>query len=97
MSSFRMSPVACLLILTASLAWHWLARPHQLFDWDVRLIQVMVCLAVLVVGITLVASLLKHCRGRQMTLEEARLLLQDTFWHETRGELRWFARWLDCS
>jgi hypothetical protein len=80
--------------LAAQLAWLWLAQPRELFDWDPRVVQAAIYSTTLVGGMTLVATLLKHFRRRQMTSEEAALLLQDTFWNETRGELRWFARWL---
>jgi hypothetical protein len=42
----------------------------------------------------LVASLLALWRYRQMTPQEAALLLEDLVWEDTRGEQRRIARWL---
>jgi len=80
--------------LAAQLAWHWLAQQRALLEWDGRIVRATVCLFALVTGLTVAAAVLHHVRRRRMTLEEATLLLQDTFWNETRGEQRWLARWL---
>jgi hypothetical protein len=46
------------------------------------------------VGLLLAAAVLGYLHQRDMTRQEARLFLQDVFWHETRREQRRLNRWL---
>jgi hypothetical protein len=80
--------------LAAQLLWPWLARPRELLEWDWRIVRGIVCLVIFVSILTVAAGFLHHWRCRRMTAEEATLLLYDTFWKETRGDQRWYARWL---
>jgi hypothetical protein len=54
-----------------------------------------ICLAWFIgIAFFLAVGYLDLVHRRQMTVEEARLLLQDTLWQETRGEQRNINRWL---
>jgi hypothetical protein len=88
-------------VLLGQVAWHFLARArdvlarayevHEWQPWTARLVMLAV---VLIGGLVLTAAVLRYVRRWRMTHEEARLILQDVLWNETRGEQRWFARWL---
>jgi len=80
--------------VAAQMVWHWLAQPRDVLDWNFRTVQWSVFVLVLVPALTVAASVLRFFRRRAMVPEEAMLMLQDTLWNETRGEQRWFARWL---
>jgi hypothetical protein len=80
--------------ILAQLVWTWLNYPRVLLGWDWRVARAAVCLLGLIACLWVTNHVLDYARRRRMTLAEARLLLQDTLWNETRGEQRWFARWL---
>ena len=80
--------------LAAQLVWIVASRPLGLLDWDPWVVRLAVLVVLLVPASVVGAALLGYWRRRRMTLDEATLLLQDTLWRETRGEQRWFTRWL---
>jgi hypothetical protein len=80
--------------LLGQLAWNTLAHPRDVLEWDPWIGRLAVILVTLVLAVTLTAALLRTWRRRQMVPDEARLLLQDALWNETRGEQRWLTRWL---
>jgi hypothetical protein len=80
--------------LAAQVAWLWLARPRDVLEWDAWLARLTVLLVVMIGGLVAAAAVLRHLRRHRMTLDEATLVLQDTLWNETRGEQRWYTRWL---
>jgi hypothetical protein len=88
-------------VLLGQVAWHFLARArdvlareynvHEWLPWVARLVTLAL---VLIGGLVLTAAVLRYVRRWRMTADEARLVMQDVLWNETRGEQRWFARWL---
>jgi hypothetical protein len=80
--------------LLGQLTWNALARQRDVLEWDPWIGRLAVVLVTLVLGVSLAAALLRTWRRRQMTPDEARVLLQDALWRETRGEQRWLTRWL---
>ena len=80
--------------LLGQLAWLGLAQPRNLLDWDPWVVRLATIILTLVIGVSITASLLTAWRRRRMTPAEARLLMQDVLWTQTRGEQRWFTRWL---
>jgi hypothetical protein len=87
--------------LAAQLVWHYLAqtrdvlgREHKVDEWNAGVVRTIVLVTILTATLVTVAALLRYLRRRRMTEEEARLMMQDTLWNETRGEQRRFARWL---
>ena len=87
--------------LLAQLVWHYLAqtrdmlaRRHNAEEWNAGVVRVIVLLTMLTSALLMVGALLRYVRRRRMTEDEARMMLQDTLWNDTRGEQRWFTRWL---
>src|SRR5262249_27020692 len=80
--------------LVAQVVWWWLNRPRNVLGWTPWAARLTVLLACLIPGLVLAAAVLRQLRRRRMTADEAVLLLQDTLWNETRGEQRWYTRWL---
>jgi hypothetical protein len=75
-------------------AWLLLSHPPNILEWDPWVVRLALLLMVMVLGMTVVAGLLGAFRRRRMTPEQAALLVNDTLWQVTRGEQRWFTRWL---
>jgi hypothetical protein len=69
-----------------------LARPDYA-EWNPGLLRIIALLTGLVGSVLMVAAVLRHLRHRNLAHDEARLVMQDTLWNETRGEQRWIARW----
>jgi hypothetical protein len=87
--------------LLAYLGWYGLtqtrdvlARQHHYEEWEAWKVHLVVLVTVLILVVLLAAAVLRYMRLRCMTRQEARLVMLDTLWNETRGEQRWFARWL---
>jgi hypothetical protein len=80
--------------LVGQLAWIGVAQPRNLLDWDPWVVRLAMLIITMVLSVSITASLLTAWRRRRMTLAEARLLMQDALWSETRAEQRWFTRWL---
>jgi hypothetical protein len=76
------------------LAWFALAQPRELLEWDPWVVRLAAMIGTLVLGMSIVAGILGTWRRRRMTPAEAHVMMQDSLWRETRGEQRWFTRWL---
>jgi hypothetical protein len=78
----------------AGVCWMWLGRPWAILDLPPRLGRLILLVWVLVVGLLVVAAVLRHWRLRRMSVEEGTMLLQDVLWKETRREQRRINRWV---
>jgi hypothetical protein len=67
---------------------------NHLPDWLRRWTALLAPLWLLATGLWVASSLLSYWRRRDMTALEGQMLLQDTLWHETRGEQRGINRLL---
>jgi hypothetical protein len=83
-----------LYALVGGFAWLWLGQPRDVLRWDPWMVQLAILIVTLVLGVSIVAALLKSWRQRHMSVEEAQLMMQDMLWRETRGEQRLLTRWL---
>jgi hypothetical protein len=104
-STRLVGPVEWALLLLALPLWAilsqllWMLRPAPwlqsglppaLTEWTVLIVPAWVAGMILLV----ISGLLGYLGRRGMTVEEGRLLLQDTVWHDTRREQRRINRWL---
>jgi hypothetical protein len=89
-----------LCALAAQVVWLMLSKSpdvltrHPEEQWSPAANRMVAMVIGLVGSLVMASALLRHMRLRQMTTDEARLLMQDTLWNETRGAQPWFARWL---
>jgi hypothetical protein len=80
--------------LLAQGAWLLLGTPRELHGLSPRWIQFMLLVWVLALSVFIVGQLFRLIRLLQMDRITAKMVLQDTLWHETRREQRRIARWL---
>lgn len=86
--------------LWAELGWYFLAktpdvlaRQHHAPEWGAGVVRVIALATMVVAGLLLAGAVLRYVGRWRMTVAEARLMMLDTLWNETRGEQRWFTRW----
>jgi hypothetical protein len=80
--------------LLAQGAWLLLGARRELHDLSPRWIQFMLLVWGLALSVFIVGQLFRLIRLLQMDHVTAKMVLQDTLWHETRREQRRIARWL---
>jgi hypothetical protein len=69
-------------------------KHQKMLDIDPRVNEFVMFVWFLLLGMFLAAHSFRYWRRVQMDRVSALLLLQDTLWHETRGEQRTIQRWL---
>jgi hypothetical protein len=80
--------------LLAQVAWLLLGAPRELHDLSPRWIQFMLLVWGVALSLFTVGQLFRLTRLLQMDRLTAKMVLQDSLWHETRGEQRRITRWL---
>src|SRR5207244_92074 len=71
-----------------------LLKQQQFLDIEPRVNEFVMFVWFLLLGMFLAAHAFRYWQRVQMDRVSALLLLQDLFWHETRGEQRRVQRWL---
>jgi hypothetical protein len=83
-----------LFALLAQGAWLVLNAPRELLDLSPRWLQLLLLAWGLVLGMFIAGQLIRLARLLRMDRATAKMLLQDSLWHETRREQRRVGRWL---
>jgi len=83
-----------IVAVLASLFWAWLLVQETDLELDDAVWRGILVLWLLGGGLLAIAGGLRYLALRQLTRPEARLLLQDIVWRETRREQRRLSRWL---
>jgi hypothetical protein len=77
----------------ARFAWEMLGKVPPAWRIPPEHWQIALLAWVMLGGTVVAAAVLSHLGWRRLSREEAAIFLQDTLWHETRGEQRRINRW----
>jgi hypothetical protein len=86
-----------LFAILAQGAWMLISPRRQLHDLPAKWVQLLQLAWGLALVLFVAAQFFRIWRLLQMDRATAKILLQDTLWHETRGEQRRIGRWLAWS